>query len=116
VLLPRVVDENAAHHVGGNGEKVLPALPGPFLLSQEAQAHFVDERSRLQGMTRGFAPHLMPRDATQVDVQPRDHLVKCVVIAVAPPLEQRGDGVALVIAHTTPAIETGAAIGPSAPA
>src|SRR5262249_57777721 len=49
-----IVDENAAHCLGRCAEKMSSILPSPFLSVRKPQPGFVDQRSRLQSLSRWF--------------------------------------------------------------
>ena len=55
-LPPGVLDEDAAHRLGGGGEEVAAPIPAPVAaVADEAQIRLVDQRGGLEGLPRGFA-------------------------------------------------------------
>ena len=81
-----MIDEDAPHRAGGDGEEVTTVLPGHVGLG-EAQEGFVDERGRLQRVRRPLAAHVAARQAVQLRVDERRQLGEGVVVAAAPALQ-----------------------------
>src|SRR5918993_2740058 len=61
LLLARVIDEDAAHHLRRDAEEVRPVLPLHLRLIDEPQVGFVDERGRLQGVALSLAAQVAGR-------------------------------------------------------
>ena len=62
VLGAGVVDEDAAHELGGYAEEVGTALPGYAGLVDELHVGFVDEGGGLEGVVRSLAAHVVGGD------------------------------------------------------
>jgi hypothetical protein len=54
LVLARVIDQDAPHHLRGDAEEVGSVLPGNAVLSNEAQVGFMDESRRLQRVVAPF--------------------------------------------------------------
>ena len=57
---PGMIDKNAAHHLGGDGEKVCAVLPRHVALIHQAQIGFIDKGRRLERVTGIFLTHAAP--------------------------------------------------------
>ena len=84
-LHPRVVDEDAAHQVGGDGEEVGAALPRHVLRVHQPEVRLVDERRGLERVTGALAPEVARRLEAQLLVDERDEPVERLPVT-APPL------------------------------
>jgi hypothetical protein len=84
----RVVDQYAAHQLGGKGHKMRPVLPRDIHASEKTKTHFVDQRRGLQRMPRSFFGHLMVSDLAQFFVHKRNEFIQRGFIAFPPVLEQ----------------------------
>lgn len=67
-LVAGVIDEDAAHELGGDTEEVGPALPVNACLIDQLHVRFVDERRGLQSMIGAFAAHVVGGDASQFGI------------------------------------------------
>jgi hypothetical protein len=54
-----VINENAPHHLRGNGEKVSAILPMHIPLIHEPKKGLVDQRRCLQRVSRSLAVHVL---------------------------------------------------------
>ena len=75
-LLPRVVNENAAHHPGRDGKEVRTVLPLYAVLVDELQIGLVGEGGGLQGVIGTLGLELGSGEAPQLPVDERDELVE----------------------------------------
>jgi len=64
----RVVGEQPAHHGGAGREEVRPVPPGHLLAARESQEGLVDERGRLQGVSRRTLPQVPSGEGAEVPV------------------------------------------------
>ena len=85
-----VVGENTPHHSRGNGEKVSAIMKREFAF-REAHKRLVDQRCRLQRVTRTFAAEAIGSNASKVVVDQRRKLFQRLCVAGAPIAQQRGD-------------------------
>jgi len=59
---------DAAHHLRGHGEEVVPALPVHPGDIDQPQVRLVDERGGLEGMVRALVAHVAVRDPSKFRV------------------------------------------------
>jgi hypothetical protein len=86
-----VVEEDAPHRGGGDGEEVGPAPPFDLPLVGQAQEGLVDQGRGLQRVIPPLAGEVAAGDASQLTVDEGQQLFACSAVAGAPPLQQRGD-------------------------
>jgi hypothetical protein len=77
-----VVNEDAAHEGGGDGEEVGAGLPVDLLDAGEAEIGFVDEGGGLEGVVGCFAAEVDGGDAAQFGVDERDKPFFCLPVAL----------------------------------
>jgi hypothetical protein len=83
----RVIDQDAAHHAGGDGQKMRAVLPAdPFLINQ-TQVGLVDERSRLQRMVAPLASQAGGRAGPEVPLHEIEQIVSRLQVALSPGLQ-----------------------------
>src|SRR5262245_59153913 len=92
-----VVDEDAADQVGGKGEELGAARPVESGMAVEPQIGLMDDGGGLQGMPSPLAAQLLGGDAPQLVVDQRQNLLRGLLIAAAPALQQASD--LLVLSH-----------------
>lgn len=91
-MAARVVDENLAHVLGGDGDKMRAAFPiGPGTLLHEPQKGFVDQSGGLQGVSRTLAAEIRSRQPAQFPIDNGGYLDQSGFVALAPVLQQDGD-------------------------
>src|ERR1700693_1113165 len=61
-----VIHQNAPHQLCGDGKEVRAVLPVDLPGVYQSQVGFVDERSRLQRVTRTLSKHVPPSQAAQL--------------------------------------------------
>ncbi|HEY0283980.1 MAG TPA: hypothetical protein VGC23_01225, partial [Vicinamibacterales bacterium] len=66
-------------------------LPIDVLDIDQAQVHLVDERGRLQAVTRPFAGHAPARDTAQLGVDDRNQPIERRLVALSPLQQERRD-------------------------
>jgi hypothetical protein len=79
----RMLHENSPHRAGGDGEEV-DAIRPCDVRADQTLVGFVDERGRLHGMRAGLAPQLAARQAFELVVDERDHLIESLGIPAVP--------------------------------
>jgi hypothetical protein len=85
-----VVDQDASHHAGRDGEEVHAVLPRDIDVD-EAGVRFVDESGRLEGVLLALAAHVPVGEAPELLVDDRHELVERVLVSLPPVEKQRGD-------------------------
>ena len=58
LMLARVIDEDAAHHLGRDAEEVRPVLPVDTVLACEPDVRLVDQRGGLERVVGPFPPQI----------------------------------------------------------
>ncbi len=81
LLLPGVIDQDAAHGLSGRGKEVRAILPALLIGSCQAQPRFVHQRGGLERVTRGFTGHLMGCEPAEFAVNDWEKLLSGVGIA-----------------------------------
>jgi hypothetical protein len=94
-----VIDEDAAHGAGGDGEEVVAVDEVDFGVGLEAEVGFVDEGGGGEGVAGAFAAELLAGDGAELGVELVDDLIERRSIAVLPGVEESCDGWACV-GHT----------------
>jgi len=90
-MLAGVVDEDAAHELGGDAVELCSVLPGRVPLIDETHVRFVDERRRLQCVPVVLASHGRGGTPMQLGVDDGKQPVPRGAIAVAPGDKKPGD-------------------------
>src|SRR5690242_13193694 len=80
----RVIDQNAAHGLGGDGEEVSPILIRHGLVSEEPDAELIHERIRLQRMVYPLPLQKTHRYLTQLNMDGFEQSLASGLIAAAP--------------------------------
>ena len=88
---PRVIDEDAAHHLCRDPVEVRTAPPVDVPLFDEAQVGLVHQRSRLQRVPAALEAKPAGGDPAQFGVDERQQAIEGMPIALTPAVEQRGD-------------------------
>ena len=86
-----VIDQDAADHLGGDGQEMGAAFEVGLALVHELQIGFVDQGGWLQGMMARLAGHLAAGDAAHLVVDEREDTVEGFGLAVAPLIEESRD-------------------------
>jgi hypothetical protein len=86
-----MIDENAAHHAGGDAEKLRPVLPRGSILAGHPQVRLMYERRRLKRMTRPFASQVGRRPFSQLGVHEGHEAVGSLRVSLAPRPQKPGD-------------------------
>lgn len=98
-LVAGVVDENSAHQLRGDAEKVGAALPVHAGLIHQLHVRLVNERGGLQGVVATFAAHVVGGDSPEFRVDDRKELIVCSGCALARVGEKLGDFAAGLWSH-----------------
>jgi hypothetical protein len=80
----RALDEDVPHEPGGECEEVRTIPQAHAGTLDEAQIGFVDERGGLERVAGGFAPHMPPRQLTQIPVNQRYEPLERRLVALFP--------------------------------
>ena len=88
--LARVVDEDVAHHLRGDGEEVGAVLPVHVLLPDEPQEGLVHQGGGLERMSAPLAVDVAVGEAMKRVLDQRQELAERRFIAVSPLLQQAG--------------------------
>src|SRR5580698_8826180 len=83
-----VINENPAHELCGNGEKMRPIFPTHAFVVDQPKIGLVDESSGLQAVPRLLAPQVVTSEAAEFVVNNGRKLIEGVLVAGAPSLEQ----------------------------
>ena len=84
------IDENATHRLRGRAEEVGAILPA-LILPTDPNPRFMDERRRLQRLSRRLARHLLRSDPAQLCVNERKKLIRSdVLLAAGDPIKKQG--------------------------
>jgi hypothetical protein len=86
-----VVNEDAAHHAGGNGKKMCAVLPRHIVRVHQAQVGLVHQRRGLQAVVRSLVGHVALRNPVQLSVDERNQPLESGFVALPPFQEQPGD-------------------------
>jgi len=81
---PRIVNQDAPHHLGRNAKEVGPALPLNIPLIDQPQEGFIHESGRLQGMTRAFSFNVPMCKSVKFRIDEGHQLIACGLIAMTP--------------------------------
>ena len=84
-----VVDEDASHRRGRDGEEMGPVLEARLALVDEPQVGLVDQRRGAERVAGRFPPELAVRQAAQLLIDDGEDGVECHRVPVACPLQQR---------------------------
>src|ERR1019366_5737450 len=90
VTTPRVVNQNAPHQLGRNGEKVGAILPLHALVIHQSHVGFVDQSGGLQAMTGTFTFHVASRQAVEFVIDDWSQAVESSSISITPGSEKLG--------------------------
>jgi hypothetical protein len=89
-VLARVVDEDLAHQLRGDAEKVGAALPARPALVDQTQVSLIDERRGLQRVPGPLAAQVAVRQLMQLTLDERQQTVEGIGVACGPGGEQVG--------------------------
>ena len=86
-----IVNEDAAHRLGGSGEKVCAIFPRGLIVAAEPQPGLVDQRRCLQRLTGTFARHLLRGQLAQLLVNEWEQFIRGVRVALLQSLKDDGE-------------------------
>src|SRR5260370_6503924 len=95
----RMIDQHAPHHTGRDAVKVGAILPTYTCLIHQPQIGFMNESSRLQSARRAFTRHALPRQSPQFVIDERHQARRCLLVALAPLVQDTCDFVLRRLAH-----------------
>jgi hypothetical protein len=79
-----VIDQDVPHERRGEREEVRAIPQADAATLHEAQIRLIEERRGLERMTRRFAPHMPPRQLTQIPIDQRHQPLERRVVALPP--------------------------------
>jgi hypothetical protein len=85
-----VIDEDSAHQLCSDSEKLRAVLPPCTALVHEPEVYLVDERSRLKGMADRFTAHCARCTSVELVVDYRQQLVCSGCVTVSPGNQELG--------------------------
>ena len=91
LFAPGVIDQDAAHGLGGSTEEVRAVLPIGLLVASQPEPGFVYERSGLKRLAGGFAGHLRGGKFAQFAVNERQQLVGGLGVTLLDAIQDEGD-------------------------
>jgi hypothetical protein len=97
LMLARVIDQDAAHHLRGQREKVRAVLPGNPVLPHQPQVRLVDQRRGLEGVVRPLASQIRAGSSPQFTVDHRYQIVARLQVTTAPRTQQAADSASLTL-------------------
>ena len=106
VMAPGMVDQNAPHHLGRNGEKMGTILPLHVLVIHQAHVGFVDQSGGLQAIAGAFASHVAARQAVEFVINDWGQLSRALDLRHSRPGETRSLGHEVAFRSRRPAVVT----------
>ena len=91
LIPPRMIDENSAHDLCGEGIEVPPILVRNLFLIEKLEIKLMDQGRRLQHVGVSLATNVRRGDLTQMGIDKRHELFESRVFAVSPPCQKQGD-------------------------
>ena len=88
VSAPRMVYEDATHHLGGDREEMRAVLPTDPILVDQPQIGFVNERGRLQGVVAPLPTQIACRACPQISVHQIEEIVARLNVPTSPGAQQ----------------------------
>ena len=88
IVAPRVVHQNAPHHLRRHREEMRAILPPHALITHEAHVRLIHQRRRLQAMARTLASHVAARQSVKLLIHDRGQPFERARVAVGPRAEQ----------------------------
>jgi hypothetical protein len=99
-----VIEEDAAHHVCRDSQKMGAILPRDPILVDQPEVRFVDERCRLERVLGSFAPHQSGCNPTQIVEDDGCQTISCRSIPFAE-LDEKPGNVFRPLRHRSPSWE-----------
>src|SRR2546425_4154178 len=91
VFAAGLLDENAAHRLGGGGEEMPAILEGGLSFAHEPEPGFVHERGRLESVAGRLVRHLRRSQFAQLLIDEREQLLGCLGVALLNAVEDLSD-------------------------
>ena len=79
-----MIDQNASHGLGRDGEEMGPVLVRDYLTAKKPDTEFVDQGTGLQRMVRSFPLQEIRRYLPQLDMDAFEQSLASPIIAAAP--------------------------------
>ena len=86
------LDENLAHRQGRDGKEVRAVLPVLFLVFQQSQVRFVNQRSGLKCLSGSLAPQIAASQPPELVVHDRHDFRDGLLVSGGGPVEDAGYG------------------------
>src|ERR1044071_468902 len=83
-MFARVIDQDATHHLCGDGKEMYAVLPAHVPLTDEPHVGLVDESGCLQCVIGSLSSHVTVGQVMQLPMDERSQLFHCGMIAFAP--------------------------------
>jgi hypothetical protein len=87
---PGAINQNPTHRLSRRAKKMRPTFPA-LTLATDPQPRFMNQRRRLQRLSRRFTRHLLRSHATQFRINQGKKLIGRDVAFPAEPIEQLGE-------------------------
>lgn len=86
-----MVHEDAAHDASGQREEMCAVVPRDVLRVDQPEIRLVDERRRLETVSRTLSCHTAPRDPVELPMDERNQSLEGTLVALPPFEKQPGD-------------------------
>ncbi len=101
-----MVHQDVAHHLGGQTDKMRPALPVRLAVFHQLQKSLVQQGGGLERIIMPLRPHVSVSDLAKLGFYHRKEPIGAALIARSPTLEQLGNGfgrsIALLVSVALP--------------
>ena len=91
VATPGVVHQNAAHHLGRNGEEMGAILPLHALIIHQAPVGFIDQGRGLEAVAGALMFHVAARQTVELVVNDGGQPVEGALVSAAPGAQEPAD-------------------------
>src|SRR5688500_5007834 len=98
-MAPSIVDEDPAHHLRGDREKVRAIVPLNISLVDQTNECFVDKSRSLESVTSTLAVHVVMGQPVQLAIDHRRQVIKSCLVSVAPVQKQLSDVQLFAVVH-----------------
>ncbi|HYS27743.1 MAG TPA: hypothetical protein VEP46_19175, partial [Vicinamibacterales bacterium] len=104
VMASCMVDQDAAHQLRRDGEKMCAILPLHPVVVHQAHVGFIDQGGRLEAVAGAFTSHVAVRQETKLRIDDRRELGEGELVSVAPGAQQLTDVVQEDLQSPVPAL------------
>jgi hypothetical protein len=94
-----MIHEDAAHHLGGDAEKVRAVLPADTALRHQSHIGFVDNGRRLEGVAGPLTPEITGGQSAQFTLHHHHQLFLRLGRSLAPLAQQNRHFIGVVVFH-----------------